>query len=191
MAYTEADREYYIKNRDKVLSRQRENYSVGTGKEVKQAYYWANRERILSDKKKYNEGNTEVKREYNRVRYLNNSESMKQERRLYYSKNKDRILDDAKVYYKAHKEEIRAQQNAWAKTEDGRKSDLSRKARRRARKLEAGGTFTADDIKDLYATQGGSCYYCSVDIEQSFHIEHMLPLSRDGRNDISNICLAC
>ena len=190
MAYTEADREYYRKNRDRILSRQRENYSVGNGKEVKQAYYRSNRERILGGKKEHYEQNKEVERENNRVRYLNNAEHLKREKKLYYYKNRDHILEHAKVYYEMNKEEIRAKQNIWGKTESGRLSDLASKARRRVRKSERG-SFTAEDIKDLYATQGGSCYYCSVDIEAGYHIEHMTPLSRGGRNDVSNICLAC
>ena len=62
---------------------------------------------------------------------------------------------------------------------------------RRALKANAKGTLTKEDVSNLYATQGGSCYYCSVDIEGSYHIEHMTPLSRGGMNDVSNICLAC
>jgi 5-methylcytosine-specific restriction endonuclease McrA len=191
MAYTEVDREYYRKNRDRILSKQRERYHTGKGKEVKQTYYLSNRKRILDDKKKYTEDNKEIISDRNRVWYLNNAESRKQERKRYYYENQTKILEDAKRYYQNNKERIRSHQNTWAKTEAGRNSELVRSARRRALKLAAEGSFTVEDIKDLYATQGGRCYYCSVEIESGYHIDHMIPLSRGGRNDVSNICLAC
>lgn len=191
MAYTEVDREYYRKNRDKILFKQRERYRTGKGKEVKQVYYWSNRERILDNKKKDWINNKEALSEINRVRYLNNVELRKQEQKIYYYKNREKILNQAREHYQDNKEKIREYQNTWAKTEAGRKSDLARKARRRALKLNAEGSFIAEDIKDLYASQGGRCYYCSVEIEEGHRIEHMTPLSRGGRNDVSNMCLAC
>ena len=63
--------------------------------------------------------------------------------------------------------------------------------KRRARKLKAEGGFTDADIKNLYATQGARCYYCSTGIEESYHIDHMTPLSRGGTNGPENLCLAC
>jgi len=137
---------------------------------------------------------------------LKHKDSRNEEVRKYRKANRKKELERCKVWYWEHKEEIslRMKENrlnwseerkehnkklnkAWKVTEEGRLScRISKQIRRSAK-----GSFTAEDIKDLYATQGGRCYYCSVSIEESYHIDHMQPLSRGGRNDVSNICLAC
>jgi 5-methylcytosine-specific restriction endonuclease McrA len=96
----------------------------------------------------------------------------------------------SEIYFK-RKERAVAESSKWSRTEKGRVSKRASWQRYKARQLTAEGSFTAEDIKDLYASQGGRCYYCSVEIEEGYHIEHMIPLSREGRNDVSNICLAC
>ena len=63
--------------------------------------------------------------------------------------------------------------------------------KRRARIVEVGGSFTAEDIRNMYTSQGARGYYCSVSIEDKYEIEHMTPISKGGSNWIDNICLAC
>lgn len=152
----------------------------------------------------------EEKREYNKL-YLKewrkdpfNREKLKGYRKKWQNaeNNKDKVRGYDKKYKDTHKEICRARGRehysrnkehcilisaAYSKTPKGRLVKRVCDNKRRG----AEGSFTAEDIKDLYSTQGGSCYYCSVDIEGGYHIEHMTPLSRGGRNDVSNICLAC
>ena len=138
-----------------------------------------------------NEKHKESRRASSRKWGAANKGRVKERNRLYYLKTRDKRLRDAKAR-SANRTDEEKKENAdkmriWRKTETGRLSCLVSKMKRRS----AEGSFTPEDIKDLYATQGGSCYYCSVDIEGGYHIEHMTPLSRGGRNDVSNICLAC
>ncbi len=138
------------------------------------------RDKRNAETKEWCERNKEHRIEYNRDWYL---------------KNRDRVLKGSAIKrsLRTEEEKLYAAQvmKAWRATETGKRKCRSYTQRRRARKRNAEGSFTAEDIKDLYATQGGRCYYCSVEIENGYHIEHMVPLSRGGRNDVSNICLAC
>ncbi len=126
---------------------------------------------------------------------LENLESERERCKEWYWENRERVLKESAESRALQTEEEKAHsaqvQKAWMATETGKRKCRSSEQRRRARKKNAEGSFTAEDIKDLYATQGGRCYYCSVEIESGYHIEHMTPLSRGGRNDVSNICLAC
>jgi 5-methylcytosine-specific restriction endonuclease McrA len=62
-----------------------------------------------------------------------------------------------------------------------------------------GGRVTAQQLRDLHAAQEGRCKYCVVVMDmshprnkpQSCTIDHVLPLTKDGIHDISNIVLAC
>ena len=112
------------------------------------------------------------------------------EKRVIYKKDNVTLKEEKAAY---NKEYYKNNRQVWKKHQASsvyKEYQRTYQAQRR-RELKDRGSFTAGDVKDLYATQGGGCYYCSIDIEAGYHIEHMVPLSRGGRNDISNICLAC
>ena len=64
-------------------------------------------------------------------------------------------------------------------------------ARRRAKKRDAGGDYTAEQITDLYLKQRGRCANCGTKLGDKFHRDHKVALSDGGDNDISNIELLC
>lgn len=66
----------------------------------------------------------------------------------------------------------------------------SAKRRRRAREHGAPGDFTFAQLMRQYARQGSVCAYCRQPASPP-DPEHVLPLSRGGRNDMSNIVAAC
>lgn len=67
----------------------------------------------------------------------------------------------------------------------------TRNQRRRARIKAAEGSFTSADIDALYRAQNGKCAYCGCDLDTSYHIDHIQPLSRGGSNWPTNLALAC
>ena len=140
-------------------------------------------------RKKWNDNNKEKKLEIQRKWRAGNKERCREYDRKYYWKNPEKRRTKRHTEYWADPEKARTIASKWAK--ENPKSRCANQARYMARKRNAEGSFTAEDIKDLYATQGARCYYCSVSIEELYHIEHMTPLSRGGKNDVSNICLAC
>lgn len=62
---------------------------------------------------------------------------------------------------------------------------------RRARKKELGGEHTAADIQDILRLQGYKCGYCKVDIRGAFHVDHITPIAKGGRNDRRNLQCLC
>lgn len=152
----------------------------------------------------------EEKREYNKL-YLRewrkdpvNREKLKVYRKKWQNdpKNKDKVLAidrkwkynnkekmaiGQKAYYTKHRERLIQVSCKYFKTLKGKMVKQACDNNRR----DAEGRFTAEDIKDLYVTQGGRCYYCRVEIEAGYHIDHMLPISRGGTNGPENLALAC
>lgn len=67
----------------------------------------------------------------------------------------------------------------------------SARRRRRAREHSAPGTFRFSDVMRQYRRQGHVCAYCKRRPSGLPDPEHVLPLSRGGRNDLSNLVAAC
>lgn len=64
--------------------------------------------------------------------------------------------------------------------------------KRRALKIRSEGSFNRQDIVSLLAAQNNCCAVCNIDFNQTgYHIDHMIPLSRGGSNDVTNLQLLC
>lgn len=62
--------------------------------------------------------------------------------------------------------------------------------RRRAREKGALGSFTAQQWHDLQAEYCWCCAYCGLPTKK-LTVDHVIPLSKGGSNDISNLKPAC
>jgi 5-methylcytosine-specific restriction endonuclease McrA len=68
---------------------------------------------------------------------------------------------------------------------------LTNARNRRARKKLADGSHTSKEVRQMVRDQGGVCAYCESSLSGSYHVDHMIPLSRGGRNDWTNLAIAC
>lgn len=72
---------------------------------------------------------------------------------------------------------------------------IAKDANRRAKK-NASGSHTKDELKDIIRLQKYKCAVCLVSIRDRSgrHLDHIIPLSKGGRNDRQNLqflCVAC
>jgi 5-methylcytosine-specific restriction endonuclease McrA len=74
----------------------------------------------------------------------------------------------------------------WAK----RNSKVA-KHKRRALEKQITGSFSADDIKDIFKAQGRRCAYCRKKLGLNYHADHIQAIVNGGTNDRSNIQLTC
>ena len=63
--------------------------------------------------------------------------------------------------------------------------------RRRAREASAPGEFTWAEVMRIHMLASGRCSYCDVVTGEQPDPDHVVPLSRGGRNDIGNILPCC
>jgi 5-methylcytosine-specific restriction endonuclease McrA len=64
--------------------------------------------------------------------------------------------------------------------------------RRRARILGTSGTHTPADLRAILQAQGHRCIYCRADLKKTKrHLDHIVPLSRGGSNDRTNLQYTC
>jgi 5-methylcytosine-specific restriction endonuclease McrA len=78
----------------------------------------------------------------------------------------------------------------WSKTPRGRLfRRISEEKRRKYVKESDDGTINFNSITCLLEKQGYKCAISGKDILKSFHIDHIIPLSKGGKHTISNIQL--
>lgn len=121
-------------------------------------------------------------------------DSNKEKRRAYLDVNKDKIAEQQRLYYLRNKDRI----NRWRRnyySNEGRLKVLTANAERRAKKITScDGTVTPYFIEQMFIAQDGSCNECGImftSSKDSFHIDHIVPLSKEGTHTAENIQLLC
>lgn len=68
---------------------------------------------------------------------------------------------------------------------------FKRSSRKRGKKYKTKGDSHTLDLMLMRKQQGNRCWWCGCELEEDCHVDHRVPISRGGTNDIGNLCLAC
>lgn len=149
----------------------------------------ANPERERARVNRYRAENPEKVRESNRRYRTENREKINAYYRNYYSQNTEKVLESTRRYAAEHPE-VRRKASKNYRLNHPEKPRIATQ-RRRALKRAAAGCHTPADIRDQYIRQRGRCYYCGCTLNDNYQIDHVVPLTRGGSNDMSNIVVTC
>lgn len=133
-----------------------------------------------------------------------NPERVKENCRLWYAKNAERDRANTRRWASQNPEKVKEKHRNWriANPEKARENLLrwskenpekirAYSARRRARKLDAPGSHSAEDIHLQYKSQRGKCWHCGKKVGDTYHVDHLIPLYKGGSNDARNIVISC
>lgn len=121
-------------------------------------------------KKNYAENYARANPEAGRQYYANNTETRLEYMRLHAANNKEAKQEYDRQYSRNNPE-------------------VNKAARMRYR--ASGGTIPTENIRALINTSDGLCTYCRKELTDDFEIDHIHPVSRGGKSNIENLCLAC
>lgn len=158
-------------------------------REAHQHWYKTNFEKVRNKARHWYKTNSERARENGRRWRKANPEKIREKVKHYQKIHPDRIREKNKRWYKANLK--KARENGRRRYKANSEKALVKNHKRRARKQQAGGSFSNKDIQLMMINQRGRCWYCQCDIRDGYHIDHRIPLSRGGTNDPSNLVLAC
>ena len=116
-----------------------------------------------------------------------------------YARNRETKLARVLQYRKDNPEKVKACSRKsckrWSQTEFGKRKNVEKVLRYRARKLGAKGVHTHEQFLEMAVSFDCMCLKCGNKFSiNELTEDHIIPLSRGGSNDISNIqplCHAC
>jgi len=141
-------------------------------------YYLQNVEAINARKRAYNASHHGMKTRPAKDRSIEDIRTASEKRKEYYQKNKQRILANCKAYRERNPEKVRL---------------MLRECRHRRRAIEhsAEGSHTKEDILLQYKSQKGKCWWCGIELNDVYHVDHLVPLSRGGTDNPNNLVVTC
>lgn len=164
---------------DKSTSDGMSRYCVECKTKYKQEWYTDHSDEVKEYSRQYYEEHREYYLQYSKEHPMNNPEYKKQ----YYLKNKNVILDTGRRWRNNNVDKIRL----YRKSERVRIMRKIYNINRIILKLNAEGTYTKDDVSDMLLFFDNKCAYTGMPLEESYHMDHIIPLSKGGTNYIWNI----
>lgn len=144
--------------------------------------------------KKYSERFPHKKHEY----YIVNKDRMRDKERAYRAENKEWYIEYQSKYRYENKDRIARLYKEWKSKNKEKVLATNHKYRARKRELEC--DYNSQDLVDLFEWQHGLCFWCdcilvypfsSRHINRKTHLDHIVPLSRNGKNILENVVWAC
>jgi hypothetical protein len=67
----------------------------------------------------------------------------------------------------------------------------SQRAYSHSRRIKTGAGMTAKQLSDWTKAQDKRCFYCDCACESTYHVDHIVPLSKGGEHQEWNLVIAC
>lgn len=169
-------------------------------------WYARNRERHMANGRKAREANPEIYRRVGRRAYEKNRELYLERSRVWHRENREhkRNLSRALVaadpehyrnyarnYQIANRERRAEKMRLWRANNPEKAALYSRVSHSRRRERVGSDKFGSEEVRLKMVQQKNKCYWCGKKVGADYHIDHIIALSRGGKNTAANICIAC
>lgn len=100
-----------------------------------------------------------------------------------------RVKLTSQKWYDAHREERIEAAKKYQKVNKDTARNANR--RRRAVRKKVGGSFTKEDLDRILSNQNNKCTACSITLDDTKHLDHIMPVCKGGTNDPENLQWLC
>jgi len=172
---------YRAAHRERANAQRRESYN----KDLE-----ASRERGRDRARQYRERHLELARAKERAWYRRQHPIDEKARIARHETSLRKREDFKRVWYQHNKKRIalRIAEDRKVSPERFRVHEQRRSYRYRA----APGHYTVQDLRHLYVAQNGCCHYCGKPLNNTYEVEHKIPLSKPGTSHWPhNLALSC
>lgn len=188
---SEQQAQYRQRNQVRIREYRKTYYQEHKEEAIRSAVEWnrQNPEKATEYKKKWKARNPDYQRRY----HLLHIEKRRAKSNDWHYLNREHVRDLHSTWYEAHRDYAKARALEWTR-KNPRQARFIRN-RREARKRAAGGAFTFEQWENLKSYYDHRCLACGrQEPEIVLTVDHVIPISRGGSDDISNIqplCGAC
>lgn len=142
------------------------------------------KECAISASRKWYADHREFCKERERKRYRDNSVRSRALNKVWRIANKSRIA----AYIANQRKDYNKFASEWRKKNPEKRNAFA--SNYKARKRGAPGSYTGEEIKQMFIDQLGLCASCEIQLIK-YHVDHVIPLIMGGVNDKSNLQLLC
>lgn len=187
-------RRYYLKNRKRLIAKQRAYYKANKVKvsAVNRAYALRNKEVVAERYREWARRNRTRLLEYRAQWVQKYPERLAMSRLEWRQNNIEKDRQAKRNWQKNNPDRLRAAVRAWHARNPERA--LVYAGKRRAIKQAA--TVHLEGVNELYAFIRNSvkirCFYCTNFVAgKDVHVDHFIPLSRGGKHSVENLRASC
>ena len=155
----ERSREKYLRDRDKILARDKE-------------YRERNKIKLAESQRERNKCNKDDRRAYSRAYYLKNKDKLAAYGLAYYTKNRERLLVSASIYRETTKAARAEYDKLWSSANRDKKTFNSNKRRKQIKRATP---LWADQLK--IAAIYSAAAKMTESTGETYHVHHIVPIS--------------
>jgi len=123
---------------------------------------------------------------------VGNPDKVREQKRRYATKHSEKLTAKTAAWVAQNPNQAKLSKKRWAAENRDKAAESSRISSNvyYAKKRGAGGHYETDDIHRLFLEQSGVCL-CGKSLNDGYHIDHIIPVSRGGTTWPSNLQLLC